>query len=201
MNTRNRTLSLAAAALSALLPLQSAVRADASPEPPASPPTASQAALAAIKAYGETLKGELMAAMQSGGPVTAIEVCKVRAPAIAEAVSREHDLDVHRVSLKNRNPANAPNAWQREVLLQFEQRRAAGEDPASLVWQDTVDTPEGGEFRLMKAIPTAGLCLGCHGEAMPEPVAEKIAALYPDDRATGFREGDIRGAFVVIERN
>lgn len=201
MNTRNRTLSLAAAALSALLPLQSAVRADASPEPPASPPTASQAALAAIKAYGETLKGELMAAMQSGGPVTAIEVCKVRAPAIAEAVSREHDLDVHRVSLKNRNPANAPNAWQREVLLQFEQRRAAGEDPASLVWQDTVDTPEGGEFRLMKAIPTAGLCLGCHGEAVAEPVAEKIAALYPDDRATGFREGDIRGAFVVIERN
>lgn len=201
MNTRNRTLSLAAAALSALLPLQSAVPAYASPEPPASPPAASQAALAAIKAYGETLKGELMAAMQSGGPVTAIEVCKVRAPAIAEAVSREHDLDVHRVSLKNRNPANAPNAWQREVLLQFEQRRAAGEDPASLVWQDTVDTPEGGEFRLMKAIPTAGLCLGCHGEAVAEPVAEKIAALYPDDRATGFREGDIRGAFVVIERN
>ena len=47
---------------------------------------------------------------------------------------------------------------------------------------------------------TGGLCLQCHGEAIAPPVAEKISALYPDDKATGFREGDIRGAFVVIRK-
>ena len=51
----------------------------------------------------------------------------------------------------------------------------------------------------MKAIPTAPLCLQCHGEAIAPPVAEKITKLYPEDKATGFREGDIRGAFVVTK--
>ncbi len=52
----------------------------------------------------------------------------------------------------------------------------------------------------MKAIPTGPLCLACHGETLAAPVAEKIGELYPADKATGFREGDIRGAFVVTKR-
>ena len=86
------------------------------------------------------------------------------------------------------------------MLLQFEERKAAGEDPASLAWQATVDTPNGPEFRFMKAIPTGGLCLACHGETLDPAVAEKIAALYPNDKATGYHEGDIRGAFVTIDQ-
>ncbi|RPH93345.1 MAG: DUF3365 domain-containing protein, partial [Lysobacterales bacterium] len=31
-------------------------------------------------------------------------------------------------------------------------------------------------------------------------VAQKIAELYPDDKASGYSEGDIRGAFVVTRR-
>ena len=49
----------------------------------------------------------------------------------------------------------------------------------------------------MKAIPTDGLCLQCHGTAIPAEVADKLAELYPHDKAVGYREGDIRGAFVV----
>jgi len=154
---------------------------------------------AAVQAFASALKGELMAAMQSGGPVAAIEVCKTRAPAIAETVSLEQDVEVYRVSLQNRNPENAPNDWQRAVLLQFEERKAAGEDPATLAWSDTVTTSGGDEFRFMKAIPTASLCLNCHGQTLAPAVADKIAELYPEDQATGYREGDIRGAFVVID--
>jgi hypothetical protein len=51
----------------------------------------------------------------------------------------------------------------------------------------------------MKAIPTGALCLQCHGLDIAPPVAEKIAELYPYDKATGYREGDIRGAFVVTK--
>ncbi|MEJ2400712.1 MAG: DUF3365 domain-containing protein [Xanthomonadales bacterium] len=164
----------------------------------ASPP---EQARAAVQAFAAALKGELMAAMQTGGPIAAIEVCNTRAPAIAEAVSLEQGVEVHRVSLKNRNPQNAPSDWQRDVLLQFEERKAAGEDPAALTWTDTVATPTGDEYRFMKAIPTGGLCLGCHGQAIAPAVAEKIAELYPQDAATGYREGDIRGAFVVIDKS
>ena len=39
------------------------------------------------------------------------------------------------------------------------------------------------------------LCVTCHGEALAAPVRERIAELYPEDRATGFRVGDFRGLF------
>lgn len=155
-------------------------------------------AQAAASAFGAALKAELTQAMESGGPVAAIEVCKTRAPAIAETVSLEQDVDLYRVSLKNRNPENAPNAWQREVLLAFEQRKAAGEDPAAMNWHATTETPSGVEFRYMQAIPTGGLCLACHGDTLAPDVAQKISELYVGDQATGFSPGDVRGAFVVL---
>ncbi len=41
------------------------------------------------------------------------------------------------------------------------------------------------------------LCLVCHGEALAPDVAARIEALYPQDEATGFRAGDLRGVFWV----
>jgi hypothetical protein len=157
------------------------------------------AAQAAIAAFGGALKAELTSAMQAGGPLNAIEVCHSRAQPIAEGVSSDSGMRLSRVSLRNRNPDNAPNAWQAAVLQDFENRLAAGERADALSWQEVAETGGQRKFRLMKAIPTAGLCLACHGEAIAPPVAEKIAELYPEDKATGFREGDIRGAFVVTK--
>jgi len=181
--------TIAICCLAAALPLGHAAAAE--------PADQTAAAQAAIAAFGGALKAELTAAMQAGGPLNAIEVCHSRAPGIAEAVSVDSGLQLSRVSLRNRNPDNAPNEWQTAVLQDFESRLAAGENPAELAWQEVAETDGRTEFRLMKAIPTASLCLACHGEAIAPPVAEKIAELYPADKATGFREGDIRGAFVV----
>jgi hypothetical protein len=52
-------------------------------------------------------------------------------------------------------------------------------------------------FRYMSAIPTQKICLGCHGKSIDPQVKAKLEALYPEDRATGFSEGDLRGAFVI----
>jgi len=43
------------------------------------------------------------------------------------------------------------------------------------------------------------LCLQCHGmeEDLAPDVVEQLTKLYPDDTATGFSQGDLRGAFVV----
>ena len=52
-------------------------------------------------------------------------------------------------------------------------------------------------FRYMKAIPMGAVpCLTCHGAPEPALNAE-ILRLYPQDRATGFAPGDLRGAFTV----
>ena len=51
----------------------------------------------------------------------------------------------------------------------------------------------------MKAIPTAELCLACHGTKIDPVVAAKLTELYPRDQARGYKVGDIRGAFTFIE--
>ena len=157
-------------------------------------------AMGAIDAFGTALKGELVGAMQDGGPLEAIGVCNTKAPGIAQAVSLEQGMQLSRVSLKNRNPGNAPNGWQEDVLLAFEERAATGENAGALTWQETAVTDGGMEYRFMKAIPTGGVCLACHGETLSPEVQAKIAELYPEDKATGYAEGDLRGAFVVVKR-
>jgi len=116
---------------------------------------------------------------------------------IRETVSLERGLELSRVSLKNRNPANAPEEWQKEVLESFENQRAAGEDPASLAWSGVAEVDGKQQFRFMKAIPTGTLCLQCHGKNISPEVKAKLAGLYPEDKAIDYSAGDIRGAFVV----
>ena len=155
-----------------------------------------EAAEAAVAALAQPLQAQLKAALEAGGPVMALEICSVVAPGLAEAVSVEHDLSIRRVSLKNRNPTEGePSAWQRSVLETFEAEQAAGAPAEALIYSASAD----GEFRYMKAIPTGRPCLACHGEQIAPEVAATLAALYPEDRATGFKEGDIRGAFVVTK--
>lgn len=156
-------------------------------------------ARAAVQAFSTALKGELMTAMQAGGPLAAIEVCHSKAPGITEAVSLEQGMQLSRVSLKNRNPDNAANEWQAAVLMDFQERVDSGEDAAGLSWQQTVETGDGAEYRFMKAIPTGAVCLACHGKVLAPEVAAQIESLYPEDKATGFSEGDLRGAFVVTK--
>ena len=154
----------------------------------------------AIKAYGGSLKSELQTAMQSGGPVNALTVCNTKAPEIAKSVSESQHLQISRVSLRNRNPTTGvPNEWQTQVLNDFEARKVKGEAIESLVYSETVKQGDKQEFRFMKAIPTEAMCLTCHGTEISPAVMTRINELYPQDKATGFKEGDLRGAFVVVK--
>ena len=158
------------------------------------------AAKAAIKELAGALQMELKGAMQAGGPVAAIGVCNTRAIPLTEKAAANHDMVLSRVSLKYRNPDNMPNNWQAAVLEDFEQQRSAGKDVTALTWSETVSTGDGREFRFMKAIPTAKICLQCHGAKLVPEVGAILSQLYPEDRATGFAEGDIRGAFVAVQK-
>lgn len=149
--------------------------------------------------FMQTLKGELQAAMQSGGPVNAIEVCNKRAPEIAADFSAQKGWTVARTSLKYRNPDNAPDAWERAVLEEFEERKAGGEDPKQIYHADIVKDDGVTKFRFMKAIPAGPVCLACHGETIDATVEARIKELYPEDRARGYSAGDIRGAFTITQ--
>jgi hypothetical protein len=151
-----------------------------------------------IKSFATTLQGELKAAMQEGGPVNAVGVCKEKAPAIAAGLSEESGWEVGRTSLKTRNTAlNAPDAWETEVLEQFESRKANGESPKGMTYASVVDTEDGKMYRFMQAIPTQQVCLACHGESIALDLANALDEAYPDDQARGYSLGDIRGAFTL----
>jgi len=147
---------------------------------------------------GSELKGELSRAIEQGGPVAAIDVCHTRAPEIAARLSQQSGARVGRTALRVRNPSNAPDALQRAVLEQFASELASGRFEAPL--EAAFEINHGGriERRYMRAIPTDGLCLTCHGENLAPELAAAIARDYPGDLATGFRPGELRGAFSVI---
>ena len=148
-----------------------------------------------IKDFAGQLKARLKVAMKEGGPENAIQVCHIAAPEIASNLSNESEWKIGRTSLKIRNPKNLPDEWEKKVLLQFEQRKHSGEEINQLEHSEMTD--EG--FRYMKAIPTQGLCLTCHGEKIPDSVSSKLKQLYPNDKATGFKAGAIRGAFTLVK--
>lgn len=130
----------------------------------------------------------------------AIAVCGEIAPQMAQEISRQSGWNIRRVSLKARNDARAiPDAWERAALEEFDLRAAAGEPAEQLEKAATV----GEEFRYLKALPTQPLCLGCHGVAdqLSPGIQSALAQRYPNDLATGYSVGQIRGAISVRRPN
>lgn len=150
-----------------------------------------------------SLAGALTATLKQGikadGHAASVKLCNLQAPAITKASSAEGgttDWTVSRTSLKLRSPANTPDGWVEQVMRDFEQRKANGEPVKAIAHTEVRD----GKFYLVKAIPTKAGCLACHGTNIAEDVKSKLADLYPDDKATGFNEGDIRGVFVASKK-
>jgi len=152
-----------------------------------------------ISELTQNLKAELMAAMKIGGPISGLEKCNTKAPRITTDFSKKVGFTTTRTSLKPRNTANAPLKWQKVVLDEFKKRKAKGENPNEIEFHEVVTVNGQRQLRYMKAIPTADKCLICHGENIAPSIQAKIKQLYPNDKATGFKLGDLRGAFVITE--
>lgn len=151
-----------------------------------------EAARQIIQGFGSDLKHTLISSMKTQGPVAAITACNISAPAIASQHSQT-PWQISRSSLKIRNPNNSADAWLQQVLMSLEQRKENGEAISQLEYSE--HRSDGWYF--VKAIATTEPCLACHGEKVLPAVKEKLAELYPNDQATGFKLGDIRGVFVV----
>jgi len=152
-----------------------------------------------VKEFMGQLKSELQFSMKAGGPTSAISVCKDRAPAIAKDLSNKYGWTVGRTSLKLRNPENVPDAWEAKVLKSFETRKNTGENVKPMAHFEEVTENGNSSFRFMKAIPMGKPCLVCHGDNISAEVSLKLKEAYPNDKATGFKMGDVRGAFSISQ--
>lgn len=129
--------------------------------------------------------------------MTALSVCRTRAPEIARATAAGTPWKIGRTSHKARNSSNAPDAWEAARLDEFRARLAGGEEMAAIEAYEVVEVEGRPTFRYMRAIGTTSPCLACHGSALKPEVAAKLKELYPDDRAVGFSAGQLRGAFTL----
>lgn len=152
-------------------------------------PSADARQLVATKAKDalfQSLSGRLMEVLQAEGPAAAINVCSQEAVTIAEKVGEEYGVEIGRTSFKLRNPANAPREWVKPFV---EQRL---DKPHHLELED-------GSLGVLFPIRLDVKCLMCHGgpDDMLDDVKSEIASRYPQDEATGFQQGDLRGWFWV----
>ena len=136
------------------------------------------------------LGGQLKGALQTGGPVAAIAVCQQTALPLTEASGAAFEgVTIRRTTLKPRNPANAPDALDREVLDRF-----AGEAGLASVIEWEAETA-----RYYQPLAIQEICLKCHGDpaTFPEPLVKALAEAYPEDQAIGYELNDLRGVIRV----
>ena len=153
-------------------------------------------AISIVKQFGGTLKPLLKEAIATGGLNHAVDICSTQAPQIATQLSKESGWSVKRVSLKPRNTLSATaDFFERQVLQKFDQRQQAGELPDKMIYAETTAT----QFRFMKAQGVDGMCLNCHGEVISSEVQNALQRYYPDDVATGYSLGQVRGAFSLTK--
>jgi len=155
-----------------------------------------QEATRIVKTFGGTLKPQLGAALKSGGPVHAIEVCSVVAPAIASDLTKKTGWNVRRVSLKSRNKTAIPDSWEVKVLKDFDKRQLAGETAKTMVYSGIIE----GKYRFMKAQGVEPVCLKCHASKVSAPIEAALKEKYPNDLARGYLLGQIRGAFSLVKK-
>ena len=184
-----------------LLPLALAVSSCATVESTTPEPDRVDGAVIAARSAADVLQRDLMAAltdaMATVGPGGALGVCNDKAPQIAASVLRNTSVDIGRTALRVRNPANAPDAWEKDEMAAFAAALASGQPAAGLERFKVEHDADGWRLRWMRPIVLQPMCVSCHGKNIDSGVAELLSALYPADQAVDFEPGELRGAFTA----
>jgi len=143
----------------------------------------------------KTLGGKLKKELQTKGAVAALQYCNANAYELTKQVSDKYPgITVKRISLKPRNPLNKPSSDEAVILKAMEDMQKVGVKPRKVVQKK-----DGKVYVYKPLVIEKKACLICHGDvAKNNPkLAKEIATLYPEDQATGYKMGDLRGAIVV----
>ena len=152
----------------------------------------------AIVKLKTTLQKQLKKNMKKGGPEQAATFCSTQAVGLTHAVNMSfaNDTEIRRISLLERNSENSPKSDEREVLQDMQKAYESGKTLEPLIVKKIYDDT----YKVYKPIfINKGVCLKCHGDitTRDKNAYKIIKHNYPKDKATGYKMGDLRGAFVV----
>ena len=150
-----------------------------------------------IKMLGKALKSEMKAHMKKDpSGLEALAFCSGSADRITNEVNAKlpEYAKVRRTALKVRNDkVNVPDATDKKVMEKFEQKIAEKK-----LNEKTIEVVKVGDTtRVYKPLVTKKVCLKCHGTDLSPKIAEAVKSAYPNDKATGFKEGSLRGVIVA----
>jgi len=136
----------------------------------------------------------LMTAINERGSEGAVEFCHTLAIPLTDSMAIALDAKIKRVSDQPRNSSNKANDDELKYILNAKAQLAQGEKVNPQL-TDLGETVVG-----YYPITTNAMCLKCHGKPktdINQATLDVLNTLYPEDKAKGYGENEIRGIWVV----
>jgi nitrate reductase cytochrome c-type subunit len=145
-----------------------------------------------------TLGKNLMGAIMEKGTAHALDFCNVQAMPLTDSMSQLHNAIIKRVSDKPRNQNNLANTQELEQIEYYKRLIAEGKTGKDI--QPNVQI-NGDQVQFYYPILTNEMCLQCHGvknKNVKPATLKMLSELYPEDKATGYQDKEVRGIWSII---
>ena len=136
----------------------------------------------------------LMGTIQKKGTLEALEFCNVKAYPLTDSMAVVHNATIKRVSDKPRNQKNKANTEELQYIETFKTLVAENKEISPIVQEIEEDV------HVYYPIITNTMCLQCHGKPetnIKPDVLKSLSLLYPEDKAKGYSENQVRGIWNV----
>jgi hypothetical protein len=144
----------------------------------------------------QTLGKNMKKHMKADGAIKALEFCSNEAYTLTEEVNKKlpKGIKVKRISKKFRNPINEPQKDEQVVLETFEKLKSMN----VILPKQLIQRVDEHTYKYYKPLViNKQVCLKCHGNSIDTNLKRAIEDRYPQDHATNYKMGDLRGAIVV----
>jgi hypothetical protein len=142
----------------------------------------------------KALGTELKAALQRGGVAEAVNYCNLKAIPLTDSLARFYNVIIKRATQKARNPLNMANQNEGEIAGVWETKQENNGEISPVLFEGE------NAVEFYSPIVLQSMCTNCHGivgESLSLENNQLIKDKYPNDLATGYAEGDLRGMWHV----
>lgn len=142
----------------------------------------------------DTLRNTLLRAIGEHGFAGAVSFCNTEALKLTNTFAGE-GVAIKRTSDKLRNPMNAPDNLEKEILSEYLNLKKENKELKPVLKKDAA-----GNHHYFKPIIVQTMCLSCHGDKSGPLLPDTWQAIeqkYPNDKAFDYKEGDLRGIWHV----
>lgn len=141
------------------------------------------------------LSTELRSAMKRGGVEEAAQYCNLAAIPITDSLASVYGVTIRRATDRPRNQSNTATSQELAIIEKYKAQLTSGDQLLPQV------VKANGAKTFFSPIIASDLCLQCHGSKTSMESYRAIADLYPNDLATGYKAGDLRGVWSVTFSN